>query len=579
MVNLGKQSPTFTRATSAYDPVSNTIIGAGVVRSRPIRIGTSGWTEPAYLVEGSRTNLLAAGTSNCFNIAPWTTTDATVTLNQTAAPNGEVTAAKYVEGSAGTGQIANGSATITAGAFVSSAIHIKPSANNNWVFIRVSSDLGANGYRAWFNIATGVTGSSAVLGTGTFTGLRIENSGGGWYRCVSTGKVDPAATLVTFQVSSASADASVTRVSAAAVFLWEAMVEQAQFSSSLISNRNLLLQTEGMQTSWTLTDTTPTSNSGVHPLTGLTNVTLFTQGVAGTANLAQTGTVIVAGSTITASFYLRRGNNDWQVAQVLSTATDGFRVWFNTTTGLVGTSLAIGTGTYTGSSITAVGAFYRVTLTGKVAAASTAPVLLTCATTADAVTTRTNNATYYATAAQLEYGTAATAYWATSTAVGLRAADALTGTFTFSTVAGTITCVCQPYGFSGDQDGATVWAAFTAPLVNNNIRVERASATAVALKQTDGGGVEQTNPTHGITNGANATISLVYDAVSVRGFVAGVAAGTPDTTLTPPYSAAATFTVGNTDTTQRQFYGWVLPLYWARALTPTEELAFAQSVG
>ncbi len=86
---LNTTSNTFTRATSAYDPNADAIVGSGVRRQRNQVIGTT--TYAMDLLEGGRTCLFARGTSERFD--QWTAVaGGTVTADTTAAPDGETIA-------------------------------------------------------------------------------------------------------------------------------------------------------------------------------------------------------------------------------------------------------------------------------------------------------------------------------------------------------------------------------------------------------------------------------------------------------------------------------------------------------
>ncbi len=577
--SLNDQTATFTRATSAFDPFSRTITGAGVRRRRTVQVG--GRAFQSDLIEGARTNLLAAGTSERMSVT-WTATDITVTARNATAPSGELLAADLItEGSAGTAVLSQ-PITITAANFISSTRYIKVSAGVTWIMLQVTSDAGANGYRAWFNIATGVVGTQSVLGTGTATSLRIESAGLGWYRIIGIGKVAAAATAVATLVCSASADASTTRVAAAAYFVWGACEEQVAFASSVISNRNMMLQTESIDSAtWTKTDTTITANAVANPIDGQTTADLCTEGVALTAIVSQApGTTVVSGATFTYSVYLKVSAGNWFVVRLANGAlSSGINTWVNLTTGAIGASTAFGTGSAVSASLAAVtgqAGWYRLSVTCTIGA-FTAVNFGAFSATADSSTTRVASSAYYMYGVQVEYGTAATQYWATTTAVGLRAADVLTVTYSLSTVAATLTALVQPYGWTGDQDGATTWRILRDSPDAGTVNIGRSTATLTLLRRDDAGGSETMTTTHSLTTGVTSSISMVYDAVSIRGYVNGLSSGTPDSTLTPPYLAATSLAIGHITNTQ-QFYGWVLPLYWPYALTAADQSALYAAV-
>ncbi len=566
LANLNDVAPTFTRATSSYDPIANRICQAGERRRRRVLLSP---TQDVMLdlIEGSRTNLLAAGFSEHFE--RWTATDTTAVFGSTA-PDGTATACLCTEGTAGTASLIGG-ITITAGATVSFSVYAKVSTVVTWYRLQVGT--GADAFRAFFNISTGVKGSTLVAGTSTVSGSTLTDIGGGVYRLTVTGVVNAGSTAVNCSLRSATADLNSTPVNNAAYIAYGALAEQAAFPSSYISNRNLLLQTETLNTTWTKTDITVTSDSTANPIDGSVTADTITEGSAGTAILSQTAT-IVANQTIVYSTYLKRGNTDWVQVKLLSGGADGCRVWVNLNTGAIGTTAVIGAGTYTSSSITAVGSFYRIQLVGKVGAASTAPVASVNSANADNSGARVNGATWIAYGMQLEYGTAATPYWANSTAVGLRAADALTSTIALSTTAGTLLALLIPSGWTGDQDGSATWEVMRDNDTTNDLGWFRVGATTIGLRRADGAGNNQTgNITHGLTNGVLTHLAGVYDSASHRGFLNGVASGTVSSPApTPPFNAVAVIKIGAGTSANREFYGWVGVPYWDRALTANELL-------
>jgi hypothetical protein len=186
---------------------------------------------------------------------------------------------------------------------------------------------------------------------------------------------------------------------------------------------NLALQSaDWSNAAWAKNDTTPTANSIASP-DGGTNAALLTEGTLGTADVSQIVT-ITAGSNHTDSVFVKRGNTDWlRIEAVETTATNGARTFINTATGALGTTSNIGTGTGAAAKVTSYpNGWYRVELTTTVAAAVTARLRVMSAT-ADASTTRVNNATYYAWGGQIEQHSFATSYFPTTGASATRAAE------------------------------------------------------------------------------------------------------------------------------------------------------------
>jgi len=186
-----------------------------------INEATTGITQ-GYLAEGQRQNLCKW--SEVFDNASWTKTDTTPTANNIASPDGRTTAELMTEGVAGTALASQG-ITITSNASIAWSVFLKKGNNNIHRITAYETATAANAITGWFNLNTGVVGSVANGGTGTLAAVSIEAFANGWYRCTLTGKVNNAATAITIAMSSASADASTTRVNNATYYAWGAQVE------------------------------------------------------------------------------------------------------------------------------------------------------------------------------------------------------------------------------------------------------------------------------------------------------------------------------------------------------------------
>jgi hypothetical protein len=165
--------------------------------------------------------------SQQFDDSYWSKTDAVVTANSTAAPDGTTTADTITEGTSGNQSVARNVAVSAANAVVVFSIFVKKSANNDWVRMVIGdqANVGTNFIRGWFDVNAGVVGSVTTGGTGASSAISIVSVGNGWYRCILTGGLTNTSAY-SMSIRSASADASTTVVSDATYFLWGAQLEQ-----------------------------------------------------------------------------------------------------------------------------------------------------------------------------------------------------------------------------------------------------------------------------------------------------------------------------------------------------------------
>lgn len=738
-------APTYSRATSAWNPATNSIAGAGVKRTR--MAPTFGMMDEDVLIEGARTNLLAAGTSERFSL--WTQTNApTVTDGVAGAPDGTATATTIQDSSAVAYQGVSQSFTVavdslshyfsisvkkttggTAPIFgINLAISGGTTVNSG---IRVNTDTGAQAYSNNAN--------ASVVSAGVYWRVTIKITNN------STALNTALAVTVYPATAPAGGVADSVAATGTATVAWSLM-EKAEFPSSYISNRNLLVQSNTLSdASWTRITTTQTQNGATLPsgsvgwtiattaaanctqrqtivtVPGVTYVVswwakagtltdcayaaynatggafivsqtnyfsslngstytrvsftftapagcistyvypylqLSSQGTivmgdvqcepgttattywatttavglreadsltcslasitaAGTNLLtyseqqdnaawtktrctvtanattdpngnsyadklvedtsvtqthfaASSGISTTNGLAYTCSFYAKAAERTWVALGISSTIlTGGGTAFFDIGTGALGN--VVGT---ISSAIVSVGSgWYRVSVTFTATATAAASMFIYIAQSSGVVTYTGDGASgLYVIGAQAVQASAVNTYLPTG-ATAVTAAQ--TG---LSTTAGTILAVCQPYGWTGDQDGSTNWNVIRFNDTQPS-RFSRAGATLLGLVRGDAGGAETANVTHSLTDGVNRVIAMAYDAISVRGYVAGVLAAT-GATLTAPYdSGATTLTIGSVGGTAQHFYGWVrVYVINDRALTADGNLAFANGI-
>lgn len=154
---------------------------------------------PAMATRTSITNLLSY--SEQFDNAAWTKTNVTVTANNAASPNSGVVTADFVVETAVTDLHYVEHAATFANSPTTYSVFVKPN-GRSWCVLLLSDSAAAN-FFAYFNVSTGVVGTTSGSPT-----TSIYSVGDGWYRCSITGT--PAAGVGFVRVYNASADNSIT---------------------------------------------------------------------------------------------------------------------------------------------------------------------------------------------------------------------------------------------------------------------------------------------------------------------------------------------------------------------------------
>jgi hypothetical protein len=177
-------------------------------------------TPSARPVLSARVNLLTK--TEQFDDAVWQKTAITITANDTTAPDGTTTADKFVESNTSTsGTLLATSATI---ALTNQRIvvSVKPS-NTTWHIIGVFNNAVSEYVLVWFNVSTGVVGTSSTVGT-AFSLVALSPSitaqANGFYQLGFT--VSTTVTQAKIFSCSATANGGLTRVTSGTYWLWGA---------------------------------------------------------------------------------------------------------------------------------------------------------------------------------------------------------------------------------------------------------------------------------------------------------------------------------------------------------------------
>jgi hypothetical protein len=197
--------------------------------------------EPAFEfnADGSYKGLLVepAATNICLqseNISTsWTPTNATITTNDTTAPDGTTTADKLNDNNSGGSAsvlVSQGFTGLTGGAKYTASVFLKAD-GLNWAFMQATNyDGSSDGYR-YFDLLNGALGSTSGLDDS-----QIVAYPNGWYHCSITWTQGAADTSFDLRIYVANSDgnATVDRDGTSSIFVWGAQVETGPIATSYI---------------------------------------------------------------------------------------------------------------------------------------------------------------------------------------------------------------------------------------------------------------------------------------------------------------------------------------------------------
>jgi hypothetical protein len=224
----GQSLITFTRASSAtFIDSAGTLQTAAVDVPRFDHNPTTG-ESLGLLVEEARTNLLVR--SEEFDNASWSKVLATVTANQTTAPDGTSNADKLIGNATLDGHyVQQNISGATSGISYTSAVFAKASELTRFELLHaVGSTLYAQGY----DLSNGTLLTRVTAGTTAATGGFIQAVGNGWYRCGITQTSDGTTGAVRLTLRSGNSVAF--DATSQGAFFWGAQLEVGAFATSYI---------------------------------------------------------------------------------------------------------------------------------------------------------------------------------------------------------------------------------------------------------------------------------------------------------------------------------------------------------
>ncbi len=429
--------------------------GGGIVTPDSILTYTAPSPKMVYGSDGVLTylpmNLVTY--SEQFDNAAWTKSNTTVTANQEIAPDGTLTADLLTKTSASSGYVRQAPSTAIGQVHVWS---VYAKVGTGTVVVMGSSQTSQY---AEFNL----TAVTATVTTGSSTAL-ITSVGNGWYRCSMT--ITTPTTLTGYEISpktngetlyiwgaqreqvlarttpstyiptttaavySLPRDYNPTTLAALGVLVEEArtnlLTYSEQFDNAAWTRGNIAAFGSGsIANAITAPDGTTTADKIVEAATTATH------------NMAQNATIVTA-TVYTYSVHAKAAERSW-VCLEGGGGAGGFSVWFNLSTGAVGTI----SGTTAGNvSIVALpNGWYRCIVTDTSTSTSGAYRYFICDADNNQSYAGDGTSGLYLWGAQLEAGAFATSYIPTVASQVTRAADnisILTSAFPYSATAGTV---------------------------------------------------------------------------------------------------------------------------------------------
>jgi hypothetical protein len=334
-------------------------------------------TGPNGLIQWAPSNLLT--NSQDFEASAWSKNNGTVAANVTAAPDGTLTADKFVENTSNSSHFIIQSATTIATSYTFS-VYAKAAGRT---FVLVYHDQSNSG--AVFNLTNGaITTPSGI----PLAAASVTDAGNGWYRCAITVTATAASNGFRAQLGDSATNYVYTGDGTSGIFIWGAQLELGSTATTYnnTSVRNLLGFSEASDNAaWTKIGTSIVTGAQANPVNGLFNAQKLMEDTANSGHQINQGATTTA-NPFTFSTYAKPAGRNWMALGITDSGSTVRISYFDLANGVTGT-VASGV---TASIVSVGNGWYRCAVTVAAAAAG-ANTLRIYATNANNITSYTGD--------------------------------------------------------------------------------------------------------------------------------------------------------------------------------------------
>lgn len=520
--------------------------------------------------------------SHTLENAAWSLGNATVTVDNTTAPDGTTTAEKVVEAATTTSHVIGQIRTLTSNAVYTASIYVKPAGRTRaQVFFGKSGSPFTRGC-VDVNLSTGAQNASCDVNSPSFTANRtVSDAGNGWWRVSITVRPDTTSTDWYLEVRMHDGTSTTyTGDGSSGVYVWGGQIQRGdqigqylQTSAnpkydqprieydvngkalgflSEAARTNIALRSQELDDAgWTKSNATITADFGTAADGTASSDKIVEDGAAAIHGVIA-GVTVVAGGTYTMSAFVRPAGRTF--AFMYGINVDQYGAIFDLTN-LTTANITSGTGSVTAKGIIPYpNGVYRIWVSGIMNGSATTLNFVGGPGTSLSVP---GGYTYTGDSAsgiemwgiQIEAGPFPSSYMATTSASATRAADSAIRTLgpEFSATAGTVVVAGRASGAQAVGIGQCVWGLWTD--VNNRYTYVRPSASDVARLIINNGGVNQATLDATFTNSASFKAASAWVANDFATTINGAAVLTDGAGTLPAVAVLGLGELGDTSST------------------------------